>query len=74
MFNFALASAIALFGSSDAKVVNDQLHVVQEIVRHGARAPSSDNVGFSVYGGELTPQGMRQRYLLGQLNRERYID
>jgi hypothetical protein len=74
MFNFALVSAVALISSSTALVANDQLHVVQEIVRHGARAPSSSNVGFSVYGGELTPQGMRQRYLLGQLNRQRYID
>jgi len=43
-------------------------------VRHGARAPSSDSTGFPVYGGQLTPQGMRQRYLLGQLNRQKYVD
>jgi len=74
MFKFALATAVALFDCSEAQVTNDKLHVVQEIVRHGARAPSGSGAGFPVYAGELTPQGMRQRYLLGQVNRERYID
>ena len=73
MFKYTLASAVALFGSSEAAVTNDQIHFVQEVVRHGARAPSSDSAGFPVYGGQLTPQGMRQRYLLGQFNREKYI-
>ena len=29
---------------------------------------------FPVESGELTPQGMRQRYLKGRVNRIRYID
>lgn len=46
------------------------------MVRHGARAPlfpQPPNV-FKVPGGCLTGEGMRQRLLLGTLNRERYIE
>jgi len=45
------------------------------LVRHGARAPIYDYAldEFSVSIGELTPEGMRHRYLLGRYNRERYI-
>lgn len=46
------------------------------MVRHGARAPlfpQPPNV-FKVAGGCLTSQGMRQRFLLGTHNRERYIN
>lgn len=74
MFRYSLASAVALFGSVEAAVVNDQIHFVQEIVRHGARAPYKDPEGFPVAGEQLTPQGMRQRYLLGQYNRQKYIE
>ena len=46
-----------------------------ELVRHGARAPIEDrNLDqFPVSEGMLTPEGMRQRYLLGRRNRERYV-
>lgn len=47
-----------------------------ELVRHGARAPFNDLVidEFPVSEGNLTPQGMRERYLLGRHSRERYVD
>ena len=50
-----------------------------ENVRHGARAPQALGVqiqppGFQVPDEMLTASGMRQRYLLGKMNRERYID
>jgi len=49
---------------------NHNLKFVFEIVRHGARAPiiadSRFEAGFAP--GELTPNGMRQRYLLGRYN------
>jgi len=47
---------------------------VFELTRHGARAPTSVRDGYSVEEGMLTPQGMRQRYLLGQYNRKRYME
>lgn len=47
-----------------------------ELVRHGARAPieNRDLDEFPVGIGLLTPEGMRQRYLLGRRNRDRYIE
>lgn len=47
-----------------------------ELVRHGARAPeiADDKDKFSIFPGMLTQEGMRQRYLLGKFNRERYIN
>ena len=47
-----------------------------ELVRHGARAPLKEEfaAGFPVAMGMLTPQGMRQRYLLGRYARERYTE
>lgn len=47
-----------------------------ELVRHGARAPIEDrNLDlFPVGEGLLTPEGMRQRNLLGQYKRKRYVD
>ena len=49
-----------------------------EINRHGARAPvqhsklASD--GFKQQTSQLTAQGMRQRYLLGKYNYEKYAN
>lgn len=74
MFKFAVTTAASLFGLSEAKVANDNIHFVQEVVRHGARAPTMDSEGFEVAAGELTASGMRQRYLLGNFNRVKYID
>jgi hypothetical protein len=59
MFKIVLASAIALLSNSNAEDTTDKLHFVQEVVRHGARAPTANSVGFSVYAGELTSSGMR---------------
>ena len=46
---------------------------VWEFVRHGARAPMAvnDYSDFPVPVENLTPQGMRQRYLLGRYLNER---
>lgn len=51
-----------------------KLKYVFEIVRHGARAPMADDTErFTVSDTQmLTPQGMRQRYLLGKHNIEKY--
>ena len=51
------------------------LKYVFEIVRHGARAPILDDTvrfGTDFMPGELTPTGMRQRFLLGRYNAQRY--
>ena len=47
-----------------------------ELVRHGARAPIEDRnlQFFPVSEGQLTPEGMRQRHLLGKNNRKRYAE
>eukprot|EP00347_Sterkiella_histriomuscorum_P005038 403358139 len=53
----------------------DKIGFVYEAVRHGARAPQLDILrGFKVTAGALTASGMRQRYLLGKMQRQRYID
>ena len=53
-----------------------ELSFVFELVRHGSRAPCEDQSldKFKVGEGILTPEGMRERYLLGRRNRQRYID
>merc|ERR1712166_779596 len=54
-----------------------KLEYVFEIVRHGARAPSTPDPKFEkegTYYYELTPVGMRQRYLLGRYNSLKYSD
>ena len=67
------ATLLALFAS--ATLAEDKIGFVYEIVRHGARAPLVDEPEgyFQVKSGLLTSVGMRQRYLLGKLNRQRYI-
>ena len=51
---------------------DDKLHFVFELTRHGARAPSKTSEGYTVEKGMLTPEGMRQRYLLGAYNMQKY--
>ena len=55
-------------------VAEDQLAFVFEVVRHGARNTFLEGYteGFPVAPGMLTPEGMRQRYLLGRYAREKY--
>lgn len=55
---------------------DESIAFVFQVVRHGARAPIEDRDldKFSVGEGLLTPEGMRQRYLLGRHNRKRYVD
>ena len=45
---------------------------VFEVVRHGARASMDPTTVFPVPTQMLTPMGMRQRFLLGRWERERY--
>lgn len=54
----------------------DSLAFVYELVRHGARAPivPEPEGYFNVKMGLLTETGMRQRYMLGRYNRQRYIE
>ena len=61
---------------TDINEANDKLAFVFELVRHGARPPSSSlyDEFFPVSEGQLTPEGMRQRYLLGRYHRERYVE
>ena len=54
---------------------DEQIAFVFQLVRHGARAPIEDRDldKFPVGEGLLTPEGMRQRHLLGRHNRQRYV-
>ena len=54
---------------------DEKIAFVFELVRHGARAPIEDRDldKFPVGEGLLTPEGMRQRHLLGRYNRQRYV-
>ena len=69
--------AIALAGMVVASsAMQDTLAFVYEAVRHGARAPQNHEEPwpFHVPTAMLTGQGMRQRYLLGRRNRQRYAE
>ena len=43
-----------------------------ELTRHGARSPTESEY-YTVGPNMLTPEGMRQRFLLGTYNRQRYV-
>ena len=70
--------AILASSSSAAPVdisATQSLKYVFEVVRHGARAPLINDTarfGDVFITGELTPNGMRQRFLLGRHNYQRY--
>jgi len=69
--------ALALAGMVAASsAMEDTLAFVYEAVRHGARAPQhhEEPWPFQVATEMLTAQGMRQRYLLGRRNRQRYAE
>jgi len=55
---------------------DEKMLFVFELVRHGARGPFDDRKLdlFTVGEGQLTPEGMRQRFLLGSYNRHRYVE
>jgi hypothetical protein len=57
-----------------ACLAQDRLGFVFELIRHGARAPCWEDPRFPIPTGMLSPQGMRQRYLIGKLNRAKYIE
>ncbi len=60
---------------SSLLLADDKLGFVFELVRHGARAPLIDEPAgyFHVPSGLLTESGMRERFLLGTWNYNRYI-
>jgi hypothetical protein len=68
-----LATATSLIKLTQAQ---ETLAFVYELVRHGARAPivTEPEGYFNVKMGLLTETGMRQRYMLGRYNRQRYIE
>ena len=61
---------------SDVVNPDEKLIFAFELVRHGARAPIVNRslANFTVGEGQLTPSGMRQRYLLGRYSRQRYTE
>ena len=70
----AITMVVCCQAAFKAKEADDVVHFVYELNRHGARAPTDGNEGFSVSAGMLTPQGMRQRFLLGRANMRRYSE
>jgi len=62
----------------DDDTSDEKLAFVFELVRHGARAPYEqmdiEEFPETVSAGILTPEGMRQRYLLGRRNRQRFVE
>jgi hypothetical protein len=70
--NFVKIASVLLLSSVSCN--EPKLKYVFEIVRHGARAPMADDTErFTVSDTQmLTPQGMRQRFLLGKHNIEKY--
>ena len=68
-FLLLISFVLSLIKASDLS--SYPLKYVFEIVRHGARAPIlNDTVRFGTdfLPGELTPSGMRMRFLLGRYN------
>ena len=76
MKQFLFSSITLLISTASAEHSFDKMAFAFEMVRHGARAPLNDafTTNFTVSTGMLTPQGMRQRYLLGRYARERYTE
>jgi len=69
-----VATMAMMASSSTAREGGDNINFVFELTRHGARAPTATADNYSVAAGMLTPQGMRQRYLLGRYNRKRFTE
>ena len=73
----SITTLLFLSGTNAHKKNPDkELSFVFELVRHGSRAPCNPIAldKFKVGEGILTPEGMRERYLLGRRNRQRYVD
>ena len=66
-----VVEAKPLLGEDILQNPDEKLAFAFELVRHGARAPIEDRAldQFPVGKGYLTPEGMRQRYLLGRYTR-----
>ena len=82
MKNLIITTAVVLSESVWGRWEMDNIAFAYLQNRHGARAPEQKDETslieeirkFRVGQGMLTPQGMRQRYLNGRKNRERYIE
>ena len=68
-----IASAVQSAGDYETQFPDDSLVYAAEITRHGARAPLLGADDFPVDTEQLTPMGMRQRYLLGRYYYETYF-
>ena len=74
MVVFYIICGLLTIIQSKHNIDKTNIEFVYEINRHGARAPISPipkhnlSKEFGVAYGMLTPQGMRQRYLLGRYN------
>ena len=69
----AILSFILSLTGAAAPNGTDVLHFAYELTRHGARSPT-ESEAYTVGPNMLTPEGMRQRFLLGTLNRKRYTE
>ena len=61
------------------RYIQGELQLVIEIFRHGSRYPITDYEFWDSkmqikHSGELSPTGMRQHYILGQILRKEYIE
>jgi len=73
-FNFVFVFQLLLVLHSQAAKSEEEpkLAYYFELVRHGARAPLIGQGFPGTPVGQLTPQGMRARYLLGRYNYHKY--
>jgi len=69
-----IEAIVVVVANSGAPEAAAELRYVFEINRHGARSGLKNADGFPVIEGMLTPVGMRQRYLLGRYNKQRYME
>ena len=71
---FMLTPSIYVPGLDDKIKNTEESLYVFEVVRHGARSTDvhTNDTVFPVSDLQLTPQGMRQRYLLGKYAAQKY--
>lgn len=80
IFNLCYCGLLTTAFTQKTDLEQTNIEFIYEINRHGARAPITPipnhdlSKEFGVEYGMLTPQGMRQRYLLGKYNHKRYTE
>jgi hypothetical protein len=78
--SMAIYSAIIVLFLINFAFCDEEIRFAFEMFRHGARGPLTVKDGKDIYGeewmsdGELTEVGMRQHYLIGYRNKQRYKD